>query len=848
MSDDLYDVGRALVSLNTDGTSFINIMNPSNTDIQLKDKAKIAWATPIVYPEVQILAVHHQTANGPVTPSNGMPASEISPEADWESKLPHFPIATPPNYDVCTEIDLSGFALSDEHKEQLRIILRHHAFVGRDGHLGRYNGNIRHRIDLIDNAPIPSRKIYRVPLEKRKEIEKQITQMLSDGIIRKSSSAYCAPIVLVKKREANAWRFTIDFRGLNAITNPQQSIFPNNQDIIDLCANQCLYNSLDFQQGFRQIPLEESHCERTAFACFLGAFEYIRMPMGLKGASATFQRIMEDFKKHLRERVFIYIDHLIITSETADEHLHDIDEVLGKKQDIGMKLKGPKCEFARKEIKFLGFILSKDGIRPNPEKTRAIDAFPTPRTTTDIKAFIGMYSFFRRFIHNFASIAAPLTALTKKDTPFEWTKECENAMNNLKKALTSAPILGAPRLGRPFIIETDSSGKGTAAVLKQDQDGHEKVIAYASRTLSKHESRYPAIELEALGLVFAVEKFRPYIDGAKTTIITDHAQLKALLHRKDLTGRLAKYQIVLQEFDIDIVYRPGRKNIVCDTLSRYLTTVNATFANIDNLQMGKLRDEHEKCTWIFELKDSLRKQLDNDHTIDYILVDNILYKIPTRLHQDPQIVVPEGSQLKEMLITMTHESPTGTSHQGASKTHALIKKFAIWNNMKRDIHRFITRCEQCQKRKDPSAYRSTEPLMPLETPTRPWQRVHSDIIGPLPLTLQGNKFIVVFVDAFSKFIIAEPLSDQKALTTAETFTKRFMSRFGLPERLVTDQGTNYTSEIFRNLLQQFGITHRMSTPYHHQTNGQVGRANRTLQQLVSIATVQHQDNWDEYFT
>lgn len=250
--------------------------------------------------------------------------------------------------------------------------------------------------------------------------------------------------------------------------------------------------------------------------------------MGLKGAPATFQRIMDDFKKHLRARVFIYIDDLIITSETADDHLRDIDEVLTKIRDIGMKLKATKCEFARKEIKFLGFILSKDGIRPNPEKTRAIDAFPTPRTTTDVKAFIGMCSFFRRFIHQFASIAAPITALTKKDTPFEWTKECEDAMNTLKKALTSAPILSAPRLGRPFIIETDSSGKGTAAVMKQEQEGQERIIAYASRTLTKHESRYPAIELEALGLVFAVGKFRPYIDGARTTIITDHAPLKAL--------------------------------------------------------------------------------------------------------------------------------------------------------------------------------------------------------------------------------------------------------------------------------------------------------------------------------
>ncbi|CAJ0589399.1 unnamed protein product [Cylicocyclus nassatus] len=292
--------------------------------------------------------------------------------------------------------------------------------------------------------------------------------LLEDGIIRESTSPFCAPIVLVKKREANAWRFTIDFRGLNAITKPQQSILPNIQDIIDLCANQCLYSSLDFQQGFHQIPLEEEHCERTAFACFLGAFEYIRMPMGLKGAPATFQRIMDDFKKYIRARVFIYIDDLIITSETPEEHLADIDEVLGKIEIIGMKLKASKCEFAKEEIKFLGFILSKEGIRPNPDKTKAIDDYPQPTNPTDVKSFLGMCSFFRRFVHNFAAIAA-LIALTKKNTPFEWTPQCEEAMNRLKEALTSAPILAAPRLGKPFIIETDSSAKGIAGVLKQEQ-------------------------------------------------------------------------------------------------------------------------------------------------------------------------------------------------------------------------------------------------------------------------------------------------------------------------------------------------------------------------------------------
>ncbi|CAJ0595132.1 unnamed protein product [Cylicocyclus nassatus] len=296
--------------------------------------------------------------------------------------------------------------------------------------------------------------------------------------------------------------------------------------------------------------------------------------------------------------------------------------------------------------------LLKEGIRPNPEKTRAIDDYPTPRNPTDIKAFLGMCSFFRRFVHKFAAIASPLTALTKKDAPFIWTAECEDAMRRLKEALTTAPILVAPKLGLPFVIETDSSGKAVAGVLKQEQDEHLKVIAYASRTLNVHESRYPAIELEALGVVFAVQKFRPYIDGAKCTVITDHAPLKALLHRKDLTGRLAKYQIILQEFDITITYRPGKANVVCDTLSRHPPQVNATQTGTNTEStidlsspdiIDRIKEEQNKTPWIASYKQAIENDEPNPYVRDYIILN-------------------EDSDIKKALIKQVHESRFGTAH------------------------------------------------------------------------------------------------------------------------------------------------------------------------------------------
>ncbi|CAJ0603560.1 unnamed protein product [Cylicocyclus nassatus] len=303
------------------------------------------------------------------------------------------------------------------------------------------------------------------------------------------------------------------------------------------------------------------------------------MPMGLKGAPATFQRIMNDFKKHLRARVFIYIDDLIVTSETPEEHLQDIDEVLSQ-----------------------------------------IEA-----------------------------IAAPLYNLLKKNAKFEWTKECADAMSELQDHLVSPPILAAPRLGEPFVIETDSSSKAVAAVLRQDQNGEMRCIAYASRALNQHESRYPPIELEALGLVFAVQKFRPYIDGAKCTVITDHAPLKALLHRKDLMGRLAKYQIILQEYDIQIVYRPGKHNLLCDALSRNPPIYGISTGEEEeeyHFSSTEARKEQDECPWISLYKTALQEGSDEPELSEYIIINDMLYKIPTKITELPQLVLPENSQCK----------------------------------------------------------------------------------------------------------------------------------------------------------------------------------------------------------
>ncbi|KIH46766.1 retroviral aspartyl protease [Ancylostoma duodenale] len=272
-----------------------------------------------------------------------------------------------------------------------------------------------------------------------------------------------------------------------------------------------------------------------------------------------------------------------------------------------------------------------------------------------------------------------------------------------------------------------------------------------------------------------VLKFRPYIDGAKCTVVTDHAPLKALLHRKDLTGRLAKYQLVLQEFDITITYQPGKANVVCDALSRHLPHINTITQHVDELQplsVDLINKEQNNCPWIASYKQALTENESHPDLANFILLNGILYKLPEKVFQDPQVVLPENSRIKQTVMKQSHESKFGTAHLGIQKTRKAVAKVAIWNKMSHDIGEFVKACPVCQLRKDPSAYRTNEPLDRFETPKRPWQRVHSDVIGPLPLTLEGNKFIIVFVDAFSKFVIAEPIPDQKAITTADVFINR----------------------------------------------------------------------------
>ena len=468
-------------------------------------------------------------------------------------------------------LDMPIDKLNPVELEKLKEVLAESTdvFALDDSELG-CTSLVQHSIDTGDQLPVKQQP-YRTPVVYREKIEKMVSDMQEQGVVKPSNSPWASPIVLVPKKDGSL-RFCVDFRRLNAITRKDVYPLPRVEDILDTLGEAKYFTSLDLASGYWQVELDQDARAKSAFTTHHGLFEFVRMPFGLCNAPATFQRLMQAVLSGLEWRsCFAYLDDILIASRTFDDHLRHLREVFGRLREAGLRLKPKKCLILRNEVPYLGHVISTQGIRPDPSKTQKVKLFPTPRDVTTIRQFVGLASYYRRFVPGFAKIAAPLHALTKKDVPFEWTSECETAFCKLKELLVTAPVLSYPRFGhdREFILETDASGIGLGAVLSQKQDdGHVHPIAYASRSLNAHEKNYGISELETLGLVWAVRYFRPYLLGHHTIVYTDHSACLSLLNTPRPSGKLARWALTIQEMNLTLKHRSGRQNVNADALSR----------------------------------------------------------------------------------------------------------------------------------------------------------------------------------------------------------------------------------------------------------------------------------------
>lgn len=697
----------------------------------------------------------------------------------------------------------------------------------------------------------------RIPANYRVDVEKQIQMMLKEGIIEECSSPWLAPAVFVRKKTGDI-RICVDYRELNKRTVKDAYPLPRPDEVQDRLAGSVIFSTLDLQSGYWQLPVNSSDRAKTAFSPGpgLGLFQFRRMPFGLSGAPASFQRLMDTI---LRDLPFVttYLDDVLIHSASIEEHERHLKIVFDRLQSAGLTLRGGKCNIGVRQVKYLGHVFSARGMEPDSTKISAVCEWPTPTNSSDLRSFLGLASYYRRYIKCFADIASPLYQLTNKGAVFTWDKVCHSAFTQLKQKLTEAPVLIYPNFcpsADQFILLTDASATGIGAVL--EQSGH--VIAYASRTLSVSEKNYSVIQRECLAMVFALKQFRHYLLGRKFKLITDHAPLQWLSSQK-MEGLLARWALATQEFDFTITYRKGVEHGNADALSRQCTSHKA--AN-HNAAVGH----------VFQHSEELKHQQHQDPVIcqlyDALLQSQVTPTGRTWSHPPlrryrqlwSQLLLKDGlvcrqyqpgpvcelttvpiipSSYRQTLLLQYHSHPAA-GHLGAEKTAARIRQVGYWVGMLRDIDQYCRECSVCQSSKPPSPQKAPLLSMPIG---RPWQMVAVDILE-VPLSFNRNRYLLVIQDYFSKWADAIPLPNQ----TADCITKELVKVFaiyGMPDILHSDQGRNFESSIMRQTLEAFGIKKSRTTAYHPQGDGMVERFNRSLLQMLR-SYVNDQAEWERY--
>lgn len=463
--------------------------------------------------------------------------------------------------------------LNEEERINLETLCGRYADIFYlEGETLTFSNTIKHSIKTTDEIPVYT-KSYRYPFIHRQEVREQIQCMLDQGIIRPSDSAWSSPIWIVpKKSDASGktkWRIVIDFRKVNEKTIDDKYPIPNITDILDKLGNCQYFSTLDLASGFHQIEMNPADISKTAFNVEHGHFEFLRMPMGLKNAPSTFQRVMDNVLRGLQNKIcLVYLDDIIVFSTSLQEHIENLEKVFNRLRESNFRIQMSKSEFLKKETAYLGHVITRDGIKPNPDKISAIQNYPIPKTATEIKRFLGLVGYYRKFIPNFARITKPMTQCLKKGYKIILNQDYTDCFEKCKKLLTNDPILQYPDFSKEFILTTDASNLAIGAVLSQGPIGSDKPIAYASRTLNTSEINYSTIEKELLAIVWATKYFRPYLFGRKFKIMTDHRPLQWIMNIKEPNSRLTRWRLKLSEYDFSVIYKQGKYNCNADALSR----------------------------------------------------------------------------------------------------------------------------------------------------------------------------------------------------------------------------------------------------------------------------------------
>lgn len=749
-------------------------------------------------------------------------------------------------------------------------------FSRDDSDLGRTHLT-HHQIDTGQARPIKMAP-RRVPLHLQQEVSEHIKQMQGKGIIQPSCSPWAAPVVPVRKKDGGL-RFCVDYRKLNEVTKKDAYPLPRIDDALDSLHSAQWFSTLDLASGYWQVEVDPQDRPKTAFTTRQGLFEFNVLPFGLTNSPSTFQRLMDLVLADLQwTTCLVYLDDIIVFGRDFAEHLQRLDQVLSKLKMAHLKVKPAKCNFFSTKVHYLGHVISAEGVMADPEKVEAVRGWPTPKNQTEVRSFLGLASYYRRFVKGFAEIARPLHKLTEKGRRFQWDEACQEAFVKLKTCLISAPVLAYPDPQKSFILDTDASDTGIGAVLSQEVDGLERVVAYASRALTKQERKYATTKKELLGVVAFTKYFKHFLLGKEFLLRTDHNSLRWLHNFHGIEGQLARWLEQLAAFQYKIVHRPGKLHTNVDALSRlpgYKGDLPGSTSQICAVDQkgGELPPERGEPTSDPLDDDALTEAQHADPELkllmklkgqngdrrvalntypdlkkfglvwDQLKVQGrrLVRVLPAKpkLPARTQLVLP--ASLVPVVLQQLHDKTTG-AHLGVQKIQGKIRDRFYWPGWFQRVKKWCQDCGECGSQKQSGA----TPRAPMVTSatSAPFERIAIDILGPLPKTERSNVYIMVVGDYFSKWTEAYPIPNQEAETLARVLMNEWVSRYGTPRSLHSDQGRSFESNLFQQLCRLLDISKTRTTPYHPQSDGMIERFNRTLLSMLVFYVDENQQNWD----
>lgn len=679
------------------------------------------------------------------------------------------------------------------------------------------------QIRLTSDVPFHSAP-RRLSYQERDEVAKIIEDLLAGGIIRPSNSPYASPVVLVRKK-TGAIRMCIDYRALNRLTIRDNYPLPLIEDCIEYLDGKKCFSLLDLKSGFHQVKMEEKSVQYTSFVTPHGQFEFLRMPFGLKNGPSVFQRfitsVLDEFIR--AHEIVVYMDDILVATATPDSHLAILKRLFNRLGEYGLEINLKKCYLLQSSIDYLGYSANKNGIRPNDSHCATIKNYPIPKNTREVQSCLGLFSYFRRFVPSFSRTAGPLLNLLKTDKPFVFDSDCERAFYTLLDALAAAPLLSIYNPKRVTELHTDASSHGFGAVLLlKQEDGKLHPVSYYLRRTTATEEKYHSFELETLAIIYALRRFRVYLEGIPFQIITDCNSLTQTLAKKSLNPRIARWALELENYQCTIAHRMGISMGHVDALSRNPPIGFIQSDDVDmHLQATQSRDQPIL---------NLRNQLESNEVDNYELRDGLVY----RKMKNGQLSLYVPLEMEANVIRLIHEK---IGHLGVDKCYQQITCHYWFPSIRDKIETFIRNCIRCIIHTPPRRV-NERVLHSIPKEPIPFDTIHIDHFGPLAHSLNKNKHI----DAFTKFVKLYAVNSTSTKEVCASLQKYF-DYYSRPRRLIADRGSCFTSLEFASFVSERNIQHIKNAVAAPQANGQVERVNRVMGRMLGKLTnpINHAD-------